>query len=88
MERSDEIERVVARWMVGAAEAEAETVVTLMSRSPGALQIGTVEAEWWAGTEAADLFRRQLTEIDEGMPYRIDHVEAWRKEALAGPLPG
>jgi hypothetical protein len=46
MEPSEEIRRVIERWMVAIAERDADTALGRLSEHPGALMISTDPAEW------------------------------------------
>jgi class 3 adenylate cyclase/ketosteroid isomerase-like protein len=79
VETSEEIRRVVERWVRAASAVDPDTVVALLSDAPGSLHIGTDQAEWWRGRDTAELFRRQLQELEAGIPYRGIDVEAWEE---------
>jgi adenylate cyclase len=89
---SEEICRVVERWLVSARDGEAETFVGKIADNPGVLVIGTDAEEWWHREDEA-VWRRQLEESG-GLPFEWDEIEAWEegtvgwagaKLTLAGP---
>ena len=51
MEPSEEIRRVVHRWMTANSEGDSESALGRMSEHPGALTIGTDLAEWTQGKQ-------------------------------------
>lgn len=79
VEPSEEIRRVVERWVRAASAGDTDSVVARLSVQPGSLQIGTDQAEWWRDRDASELFRRQLQELDGGIPYREVEVEGWEE---------
>ena len=78
MEQSEEIHRVIHRWMVANSEGDADAVLGRVSEHPGALAIGTDAEEWWRGRETHAVWRRQLEELG-GMPVTWDEIEAWEE---------
>lgn len=78
MEPSEEIRRVVHRWMVAITESDGDAVVGRVSENPGALTIGTDPAEWWHGQETRAIWARQLEETG-GFPITWDEIEAWEE---------
>ncbi len=81
MERSEEIRRVVGRWMSAIAAGDAASALGRLSEHPGTLAIGTDIAEWWHGPAARRVWRRQ---IDELGPFPIDchEIEAWEEGSV------
>ncbi len=77
MESSEEIRRVVDRWMVANSEGDADAVMAKISEHPGMLAIGTDGDEWWHGRERL-VWRRQLEESG-GFPITWDEIEAWEE---------
>jgi len=78
VEPSEEIRRVVDRWMVALTHGDAETVLGRLPAHPGLLMIGTDPAEWWHGHEALAVFGRQLDELG-AVPGTWDEIEAWEE---------
>jgi adenylate cyclase len=78
MERSEEIRRVIHRWMVATSEGEADAVIARVSEHPGAVTIGTDADEWWHGPDAHPVWRRQLEETG-GFPITWDEIDAWEE---------
>ena len=78
MEPSEEIRRVIHRWMVANAAGDADAVLGKVSQHAGTLAIGTDAEEWWCGPEAHAVWRRQLEELG-GMPVTGDEIDAWEE---------
>jgi class 3 adenylate cyclase/ketosteroid isomerase-like protein len=78
MEPSEEIQRVIHRWMVANAAGDDDAVLGKVSEQPGLLAIGTDAEEWWRGPEAHAVWRRQLEELG-GMPVTWGEIEAWEE---------
>ena len=51
MEPSEEIRRVVERWVKAISEGDADSILARMSEHPGTLLIGTDPDEWWGGEQ-------------------------------------
>lgn len=81
VEPSEEIRRVIHRWMTANSEGDADAVLGKVSEHPGVLAIGTDAEEWWHGQELA-VWRRQLEEVGEGFPITWDEIEAWEEGAV------
>jgi adenylate cyclase len=79
MESSEEIGLAISRWITSTLGQDADAAVGPLSDHPGALQIGTDEAEWWRGREAVALFRRQFQERTSSISHRVDEIEAWEE---------
>jgi adenylate cyclase len=77
MEPSEEIRRVVERWMTANREADAGAVFGRMSDHPGTLVIGTDGDEWWHAGELA-VWKQQFEELG-GMPVTCGEIEAWEE---------
>jgi len=78
MEHSEEIRRVVHRWMTAISEGDGESALGRLSEHPGALMIGTDPAEWWHGQAARTVWGRQIEELG-GFPVAWDEIEAWEE---------
>ena len=78
MEPSEEIRRVVHRWMIAISEADSVSALGRLSEQPGALTIGTDIAEWWRGKETRVIWGRQIEELG-GFPVVWDEIEAWEE---------
>jgi hypothetical protein len=52
VEPSEEIRRIVERWMTAISVGDAETILERFSEHSGAVIIGTDPDEWWHGFEA------------------------------------
>jgi adenylate cyclase len=81
MEPSEEIRRVIHRWMVANSEGDADAVIARISEHPGMLAIGTDGDEWWHGLERL-VWRRQIEESG-GFPITWDEIEAWEEGTVA-----
>lgn len=77
MEPSEEIRRVVHRWLVAARDGDTAPFMARISEHPGMLAIGTDLGEWWHGPERA-VWRRQIEESG-GFPFAWDEIEAWEE---------
>ena len=62
MERSEEICRVVERWLSAESVGDRDAAVARVSEHPATVLIGTDPNEWWQGDEALRVFGRQLEE--------------------------
>lgn len=78
MEPSEEIRRVIQRWMVAISEGDADSALGRLSQHAGALVIGTDPAEWWHGLEAHAVWRRQIEETG-ALPVVWDEIDAWEE---------
>lgn len=78
MEPSEEIRRVIHRWMVAISEGDADAALARVSEHPGALMIGTDPAEWWHGQEALAIWGRQIEELGT-FAVSWDEIEAWEE---------
>jgi hypothetical protein len=82
MEPSEEICRVMHRWLVANTEGDADAVMARVSEQPGLLAIGTDGEEWWHGAERA-VWRRQIEESG-GYPLTWGRSRRGRKEVSGG----
>jgi class 3 adenylate cyclase len=80
MEPSEEIRRVVHRWLVANTEGDADAVMARISEQSGLLAIGTDGEEWWHAAERA-VWRRQIEESG-GFPIAWDEIEAWEEGSV------
>ena len=78
MEPSEEIRRVIDRWLVAIREGDAEAALGRLSEHPGALAVGTDADEWWHGLEARAIWGRQIQEHG-GLNLSWDEIEAWEE---------
>src|SRR5262245_55468119 len=78
MEPSEEIQRIVHRWMQAISEGDGDSALGRLSEHPGMLLIGTDPAEWWHGRKARAAWGRQLEEIGS-FPVAADDIEAWEE---------
>jgi len=71
MEPSEEIRRVVERFIDAAREGDERAVSNRISRQPGFERFGSDPAEWWRdGEEAALVWIQQMREMGGGYPWR------------------
>ena len=77
MEPSEEIRRVVHRWLVANRDGDVDAVMVRISEHSGLLAIGTDPGEWWHGPERA-VWRRQIEESG-GFPLSWGEIEAWEE---------
>jgi SnoaL-like domain len=82
VERSEEIRRVVERWISALADGDVDAVLGRLSDHVSALSIGTDPDEWWYPSEAFAIWPRQ---IEEAGPVQFEpgEIEAW-EEGTAG----
>ena len=78
MEPSEEIRRVIHRWMIAISEGNADAALGRLSEHPGTLTIGTDPAEWWHGQETRAIRGRQIEELGT-FPVTWDEIEAWEE---------
>ena len=92
MERSEEIGRVVHRWLAAMRDSDTDAVIGKVSEHPGVLGIGSDAEEWWHREDAA-VWRQQIDEAG-GFPFTWDEIEGWEegtvgwagaKVTLSGP---
>lgn len=79
MDESEEIRRVVERWLAGISAADADAVFARLSEHPGTLIIGTDPSEWWQGDEARALFERQIEEMSAHPITWEKKIDAWEE---------
>lgn len=77
MEPSEEIRRVIRRWLIALRDGDADAYMARLSEHPGVLGIGTDEAEWIHAAEFP-VWRRQVEETG-GLPIAWDEIEAWEE---------
>ena len=78
MKPSEEIRRIVERWMQAISERDSESSLERVSDLPGALMIGTDPEEWFHGAEARAIWARQLEELDSFSVVGTE-IEAWEE---------
>jgi class 3 adenylate cyclase len=77
VEPSEEIRRVIHRWMNAISEGDDDSALGRLSKHPGTLMIGTDPAEWWHGRETRAIWGRQLEETG---PFPVTgEIEAWEE---------
>ena len=80
MEPSEEIRKVIHRYLVAFRDGDADGFMARLSEHPGALGIGTDEAEWFHAAEFP-VWRRQGEETG-GVPLVWDEIEAWEEGSV------
>lgn len=84
MEQSEEIRRVVERWLTALGNGDAETVLARLSEHPATLLIGTDPNEWWPADTASSrramraVWARQIEEMG-GFPMVAEKIDAWEE---------
>ena len=78
MKPSEEIRRIVERWMQAISERDSESSLERVSDLPGALMIGTDPEEWFHGAEARAIWARQLEELDSFSVVGTE-IDAWEE---------
>lgn len=81
MEPSEEIRRVVERWVTGLGAADSDVVLARLSEHPGLRLIGTDPKEWWEGEDARAMLGRQTQEMYEHS-ITWGGVNAWEEESF------
>src|SRR5262249_18465125 len=79
---SEEIRRIIDRWMTAQSEGDADSVLERLSEHPGALAVGTDAAEWWRGATIRALWRRQIDELADVWDVEADEIEAWEEGSV------
>jgi class 3 adenylate cyclase len=77
MDASEEIRRVVDRFLSATHDGDTDTVMGKISEHAGVLVIGTAEEEWWHRQDAA-VWEQQLLETG-GFPFAWYEIEAWEE---------
>jgi class 3 adenylate cyclase/ketosteroid isomerase-like protein len=81
MEPSEEIRRVVHRWLEANRDGDGDAFVGRVSEEAGVLVIGSDADEWWRGEDRA-VWKRQMEELSE-LPFTFtwdeDEIEAWEE---------
>jgi class 3 adenylate cyclase/ketosteroid isomerase-like protein len=79
MEPSEEIRRVIERWMVARRDGDGEAFVGRVSEEAAVLFVGSDVDEWWRGEDRA-VWRRQVEEMT-GLAFTVtwDEIEAWEE---------
>src|SRR3990172_451878 len=78
MESSDEIRRIVERWMRAISERDSESSLGRGPEHPGTLMIGTDPEEWFHGSDARAIWAPQLEELDSFSVVGTE-IEAWEE---------
>lgn len=78
VQSSEEIRRVINRWLTAVTAGDADPSLERLAEHPGALTIGTDPDEWWHGPETRAVWGRQLEELG-GIPVTWGEIEAWEE---------
>ena len=78
VEPSEEIRRIVERWMRAISERDSESSLERVSEHPGAVMIGTDPEELFHGSEVRAIWARQLEELDSFSVVGTE-IEAWEE---------
>jgi adenylate cyclase len=78
MQASEEIRRVVDRWLIAVASGDTFPALERLSQHAGARTIGSDPDEWWYGPETRAVWGRQLQELGR-MPLTWGEIEAWEE---------
>jgi class 3 adenylate cyclase/ketosteroid isomerase-like protein len=82
VEPSEEIRRVVERFVKAIAGGDKESALLRLSEHPGTLLIGADPAEWWRGHETRAIWGRQLEEFDGSFLVTADEIDAWEEGSV------
>jgi ketosteroid isomerase-like protein len=81
VQSSEEIRRVVHRWLEANRDGDGDAFVGRVSEEAGVLVIGSDADEWWRGEDRA-VWKRQMEELSE-LPFTFtweeDEIEAWEE---------
>jgi len=77
VESSEEIRRILDRWLVAVRAGDVDAYIRKISEHAGVLVVGTDEEEWWHRTDAA-VWKRQLAETG-GFPISWGEIEVWEE---------
>ena len=78
MERSEEIRRLVERWLIASAAGDGDEVLARVSEHPGTVWIGTDLNEWLQGEDIHVLGRLQHEESG-GFSLTPVEIDAWEE---------
>jgi adenylate cyclase len=77
VESSEELRRILDRWLVAFRDGDFDTYVARISEHAGALVVGTDEEEWWHQGDVAVI--KQQFEESGGFPVSWSEIEAWEE---------
>ena len=84
MEPSDEIRRVMLRFIEAVTQGDEEAVSVRFSRQSGVERFGSDPAEWWRDGESAVLVWQQQMREMGGYPWRLtDEIHAMTEGTVA-----
>jgi class 3 adenylate cyclase len=81
VEPSEEIRRIIERWLRAETDGDSESALARLSENPGTIIIGTDAAEWWRGHETRAVWGHQLEETGP-FPVQADEIEAWEEGSV------
>ena len=80
MEPSEEIQRVVERWLAAVDAGDRDAMSARLSDHPGFVTIGTDAREWFEGVNAGPVLRHQIKEREAvGYPVTCEAISAWEE---------
>jgi class 3 adenylate cyclase len=85
MERSEELRRVVERFLAAFETGDGDLIVARMSGHPEVVIIGTDPNEWWEGPDVRRVFERVVDEMG-GYPIRPNEIGAWEEGSCKGTV--
>ena len=78
VERSEEIRRIVERWVAAVSAGDGAEALARISEGPGTVWIGTDPDEWLEGRDIHRLGERQYEESG-GFPMTTVQIDAWEE---------
>src|SRR5262245_27450381 len=78
MEPSEEIQRVVERWLSAVDAGDRDAMSARVSEHAGIVMIGTDARGWFAGPNASPVVKRQF-ETADGYPVTCEEISAWEE---------
>lgn len=80
MEPSEEIQRVVERWLAAVDTGDRDAMSARLSDHPGFVTIGTDAREWFEGANASAVLKRQMREGNAiGTRMTCEAISAWEE---------
>jgi adenylate cyclase len=80
MEPSEEIQRVVERWLAAIDAGDRDAVAARLSDHPGLVMLGTDAREWFEGPNASSVLKHQMKDQAQGgYPLTCEAINAWEE---------
>jgi len=80
MEPSEEIRRVIERWLAAVDAGDRDAMSARLSDHPGFVTIGTDAREWFEGANASPVLRHEMKERETvGYPVTCEAISAWEE---------